>query len=139
MGQAITEQGARVLVLEREKQSRDRVRREAIPSSGTVEAKELGIYDLLQDICGHELPWLDIYVGPARIAHRPGTHFGDRCTSLACVNQRPPLPDTGLPSRGARSTSMRIGYFPAPMLILVFSFFAATSKTDTVSSPALAM
>lgn len=48
--------GARVLVLEREKQFKDRVRGEAIVPWGVGEAKELGICDLLKEKCAHEVP-----------------------------------------------------------------------------------
>ena len=70
LAKAMAEKGARVLVLEREKKFKDRVRGEAMPSWGTAEAQELGIYELLRTTCGHEMPWLDIYLGSTRIAHR---------------------------------------------------------------------
>jgi len=70
LAKVMAEKGARVLVLEREKKFKDRVRGEAMPSWGTAEAQELGIYELLRTTCGHEMPWLDIYLGPTRIAHR---------------------------------------------------------------------
>jgi len=70
LAKAMAEHGARVLVLERERQFKDRVRGEQMHPWGVVEARELGIYDVLRDTCGHELPWLDIYLGPEQIAHR---------------------------------------------------------------------
>lgn len=51
--------GAKVLVLEREKQFRDRVRGEAIVSWGVAEAIELGIGSLLREKCAHEVPHVE--------------------------------------------------------------------------------
>jgi 2-polyprenyl-6-methoxyphenol hydroxylase-like FAD-dependent oxidoreductase len=70
LARVMAKHGARVLVLERETEFRDRVRGEAMPSWGTAQLKDLGLYELLQDTCGHELPWLEIFFGPHRIAHR---------------------------------------------------------------------
>jgi menaquinone-9 beta-reductase len=53
--------GASVLVLEREERFRDRIRGEAIHAWGTVDARTLGIYDLLLDRCGHELDFIKSY------------------------------------------------------------------------------
>ena len=49
LAKAMAEHRARVLVLEREKEFRDRVRGEAMPSWGTAQAKELGLYELWQN------------------------------------------------------------------------------------------
>ena len=70
LAKAMAEQGARVLVLERETEFKDRVRGEAMPPWGTAEAKLLGIYQLWQDTCGQDIPWLEIYLGPDRIVRR---------------------------------------------------------------------
>lgn len=56
LARAMADQGASVLVLEREKQFKDRVRGEAVVSWGVAEANELGIYELLKEKCGHEVP-----------------------------------------------------------------------------------
>jgi choline dehydrogenase-like flavoprotein len=47
LAKAMAEHGARVLVLEREKQFEDRVRGEGMHAWGVPEAKALGIYELL--------------------------------------------------------------------------------------------
>jgi 2-polyprenyl-6-methoxyphenol hydroxylase-like FAD-dependent oxidoreductase len=47
-----------VLVLEREARFRDRVRGEGVHVWGTVDVRELGIYDLLVECCAHELPYI---------------------------------------------------------------------------------
>ena len=67
---AMAKHGASVLVLERETRMRDRVRGEVMWPWGTAELLRLGIYDALMAAGGHELPWLDVYRGPARTVHR---------------------------------------------------------------------
>jgi len=59
----MVERGPRVLLLEREKQFSDRVRGEQMSSWGVGEACELGIYDSLRKTCGHEVRWLQTYLG----------------------------------------------------------------------------
>jgi flavin-dependent dehydrogenase len=65
LAKAMAERGARVLVLERERQFRDRVRGEGVWPWGGAEAKLLDIYDLLCDACAFERRWL-IGLGPDR-------------------------------------------------------------------------
>ncbi|MFT5134193.1 MAG: 2-polyprenyl-6-methoxyphenol hydroxylase-like FAD-dependent oxidoreductase, partial [Gammaproteobacteria bacterium] len=62
--------GRRVLVLEKVTAFKDRVRGEVTTPWGTVEAKKLGVYDLLQDTSGHALPWLDIHINGIPVVHR---------------------------------------------------------------------
>jgi menaquinone-9 beta-reductase len=64
LAKVMAERGVRVLVLERERQFRDRVRGEVMVSWGVAEARALGIYHLLLGTCGHELPWFALSVGP---------------------------------------------------------------------------
>lgn len=66
LAKVMAKQGARVLVLERETQFKDRVRGEWMAPWGVAEAQALGIYDLLCDTSGQELRWLDRYLGPTR-------------------------------------------------------------------------
>jgi len=70
LAKGMAEQGARVLVIERETQFKDRVRGEGMTPWGCLDAQKLGIYDLLTSTCGHELPWWDNYIGPMQIMHR---------------------------------------------------------------------
>lgn len=56
LAKAMAGQGARVLVLEREKQFKDRVRGEAVVPWGVAEANELGICSLLKEKCAHQVP-----------------------------------------------------------------------------------
>jgi 2-polyprenyl-6-methoxyphenol hydroxylase-like FAD-dependent oxidoreductase len=62
--------GLRVLVVEAERQFKDRVRGEQMQPWGVAEARTLGIHHLLRDTCGHDQPWIDMFLGPAQIAHR---------------------------------------------------------------------
>ena len=59
LARAMAERGAKVLVLEREKQFKDRVRGEAVVSWGVAEANELGICGLLKEKCGHDVPYVE--------------------------------------------------------------------------------
>ena len=59
LAKALAERGARVLVLEREKQFKDRVRGEAIVSWGVAEANELGICRLLKEKCAHDVAYVE--------------------------------------------------------------------------------
>jgi 2-polyprenyl-6-methoxyphenol hydroxylase-like FAD-dependent oxidoreductase len=64
LAKVMAERGARVLVVERERRFRDRVRGEVMVSWGVAEARALGIYRLLLDTCGRELRWFALSVGP---------------------------------------------------------------------------
>lgn len=69
LAKAMAEHGARVLVLEREQQFKDRIRGELLLPWGVAEARALGIYELLRDTCGHEVPWFDTYLGSMPTGH----------------------------------------------------------------------
>ena len=70
IAKAMAEQGAKVLVLERETAFKDRVRGEALMPWGTAEAKSLGVYDAIIESGGHNLRWWDSYLGGGRSSHR---------------------------------------------------------------------
>jgi 2-polyprenyl-6-methoxyphenol hydroxylase-like FAD-dependent oxidoreductase len=59
----MAQSGATVLIVERETTFRDRVRGEALMPWGSVEAKTLGVYDLLLAQCGQEAPRARFYFG----------------------------------------------------------------------------
>ena len=59
LAMAMAGQGAKVLVLEREKQFKDRVRGEAVVPWGVAEADELGICHLLKEKCAHDVPYVE--------------------------------------------------------------------------------
>ncbi|HXY08102.1 MAG TPA: NAD(P)/FAD-dependent oxidoreductase [Terriglobales bacterium] len=63
LAKAMAERGAKVLVLEREVQFRDRVRGEGMVCWGCGEARELGIYELLKKSCGHDVPFVETGMG----------------------------------------------------------------------------
>ena len=69
LARAMAQQGARVLVLERELQFKDRIRGELLLPWGVAEAQALGIYELLRDSCGQEVPWFDTYLGRMQTGH----------------------------------------------------------------------
>ena len=66
----MSQTGLRVLILERTTKFKDRIRGEGMHAWGVPEAKKLGIYELLCDTCGIEVPWWDIYLIDEQLAHR---------------------------------------------------------------------
>ena len=64
LAKAMAEHGARVLVLEREQQFKDRVRGEIMAPWGVAETQALGLYELLRNTCARETRWFAFYVGP---------------------------------------------------------------------------
>jgi len=67
LARAMSQRGARVLILEHEQHFRDRVRGEYVCPWGVAEAKQLGIFELLRDNCATELPWADLGFGPRNL------------------------------------------------------------------------
>src|SRR3954464_6569332 len=59
LAKSIAEAGLHVLILEREKSFKDRVRGEAMLGWGVTEAGKLGIDTLLRETCGHEVRFLN--------------------------------------------------------------------------------
>ena len=64
LAKVMAEEGKRVLVLEREREFKDRVRGEYMCPWGVAEARDLGIYELVRDACGNDLPFVDLGFGP---------------------------------------------------------------------------
>jgi menaquinone-9 beta-reductase len=64
LAKVMSESGARVLVLERENQFRDRVRGESLHPWGVSEARALGIYAPLMETCAPEIHRWESYPGP---------------------------------------------------------------------------
>ncbi len=73
LAKSMAENGARVLVLERETKFKDRVRGEWMAPWGVAEATALGLRDLILENGGHNLNLWDNYVGPAMIGRRDFT------------------------------------------------------------------
>jgi 2-polyprenyl-6-methoxyphenol hydroxylase-like FAD-dependent oxidoreductase len=63
LARSMAERGARVLVVERETQFKDRVRGEALAPWGAVDAERLGILPLLERSGGRWLPWWIMWIG----------------------------------------------------------------------------
>src|SRR3954452_25074610 len=57
LGRALVERGARVMIIEREQQFKDRVRGELMHPWGGAEARALGIYELLRNAGALEVRW----------------------------------------------------------------------------------
>lgn len=70
LGKAMAERGARVLIVEREREFRDRVRGEGMHPWGVVEAERLGILKPLLDSCGRSARWWSVYAGPRLVFRR---------------------------------------------------------------------
>src|SRR6201982_3820441 len=70
LAKAMAENGARVLVLERERQFKDRVRGEGTFPWGVAELQKLGVYQLLLDTCARSIRWEDTYIGGVLTQHR---------------------------------------------------------------------
>jgi 2-polyprenyl-6-methoxyphenol hydroxylase-like FAD-dependent oxidoreductase len=87
LAKAMAEHSARVLVLEREKQFKDRVRGESLVSWGVAETQALGLYELLRTTCAHESPWVGLYT----VGLHTGPEFGEPRDLLATTSQRLPL------------------------------------------------
>jgi 2-polyprenyl-6-methoxyphenol hydroxylase-like FAD-dependent oxidoreductase len=66
----MAKQGARVLVIERERQFKDRVRGEAMFPWGYAETVALGVADCLAEAGRHHLNWVDTYVASHRVERR---------------------------------------------------------------------
>src|SRR5215472_8009316 len=66
LAKVLAEHGARVLVVEREEQFKDRVRGEWMAPWGVAEAVKLGIYDLLLEHGAFEKPYLQFSGFPVR-------------------------------------------------------------------------
>src|SRR5215469_4467727 len=71
LAKSMAESRFRVIVLEREKEFRDRVRGEQMACWGVAEARELGIYEhLVNGACGQEVRWWETRLGSAILGRR---------------------------------------------------------------------
>jgi menaquinone-9 beta-reductase len=62
--------GVRVLVIERERRFRDRVRGEGLLPWGVIEARRLGIHESLAGARAHDVPWWTVHWGGAPASRR---------------------------------------------------------------------
>jgi 2-polyprenyl-6-methoxyphenol hydroxylase-like FAD-dependent oxidoreductase len=70
LAKAMAESGARVLVIERERQFKDGVRGEVTFPWGVAELQKLGVYQLLLETCARSIGWQDTYMGGVLTEHR---------------------------------------------------------------------
>jgi hypothetical protein len=71
LAKSMAEKRFRVIVLEREKDFRDRVRGEQMACWGVAEARELGIYEhLVNGACGQEVRWWETRLGSTILGRR---------------------------------------------------------------------
>jgi hypothetical protein len=71
LAKSMAERRCRVIVLEREKEFRDRVRGEQMACWGVAEARKLGIYEhLVNGACGQEVRWWETRVGSTILGRR---------------------------------------------------------------------
>jgi menaquinone-9 beta-reductase len=71
LAKSMAERGAKVLVIEHERQFKDRVRGEIVVPWGYAEAHALGVAGCLGDAGGNEIRWMDIYAATEQMVHRP--------------------------------------------------------------------
>ncbi len=70
LAKSMAERGAKVLVIEHERQFKDRVRGEILTPWGFAEAHALGVAGCLGDANGNEIRWMDVYALTERMVHR---------------------------------------------------------------------
>jgi 2-polyprenyl-6-methoxyphenol hydroxylase-like FAD-dependent oxidoreductase len=71
LASAVASTGRRVLVLEREKEFKDRVRGENMLPWGVAAARRLGVLDDLLAAGGHQVPFFNVYFKGQQTEHRP--------------------------------------------------------------------
>ena len=82
LAKVMTEHGARVLVVEREKRFKDRIRGEFFAPWGVAETQALGLYDLLRTTCARESPRFGLSTEP---------EFGEPRDLMATTARRLPF------------------------------------------------
>ncbi|HET6169135.1 MAG TPA: FAD-dependent monooxygenase [Terracidiphilus sp.] len=104
----MAEHGAKVLVIEREREFKDRVRGECMFPWGNAEAHSLGVAGSLSEAGGYDIHWMDVYVGPDRVERReivPTTPQKLPC--LACYH--PAMQESLLRAAAAAGATVRRG------------------------------
>jgi 2-polyprenyl-6-methoxyphenol hydroxylase-like FAD-dependent oxidoreductase len=108
LARSMAERGANVLVIERERQFKDRVRGEAMFPWGYAEANSLGVAECIADAGGRDVHWVDTYVSTDRLDHRevvPTTPQQLPC--LAC--DHPAMQESLLKAAAAAGVTVRRG------------------------------
>jgi 2-polyprenyl-6-methoxyphenol hydroxylase-like FAD-dependent oxidoreductase len=70
LARSLAERGYRVVVLEQEREFKDRVRGEQMHPWGVSAARKLGIYDPLARICGNQTRWWTTWLGGVAVFNR---------------------------------------------------------------------
>src|SRR3569833_73155 len=70
IAKSLAERGYRVVVLEQEREFKDRVRGEQMHPWGVSAARKLGIYDHLARTCGNQTHWWTTWLGGAPVFNR---------------------------------------------------------------------
>lgn len=108
LAKSMAEHGASVLVIEHERQFKDRVRGEAMFPWGYAEVQALGAGDCFAQAGRHHLDWIDTYVGSDRVEHReivPSTKH--RLPLLTCYH--PAMQESLLRAAEAGGATVRRG------------------------------
>src|SRR5690348_10926267 len=71
LASAVARSGRSVLVIEREKEFKDRVRGENMLPWGVAAARRLGVVDKLVAAGGHQAPFFNVYFMGMQTEHRP--------------------------------------------------------------------
>jgi 2-polyprenyl-6-methoxyphenol hydroxylase-like FAD-dependent oxidoreductase len=104
----MAEHGARVLVIEHERQFKDRVRGEAMFPWGYAEVQALGVADCFAEAGRHHLDWIDTYVSSDRVEHREvASSTKHQLPFLTCYH--PAMQESLLKAAGAAGAIVRRG------------------------------
>ena len=135
LARAIALEGFKVLVIERETKFKDRVRGEVLLPWGTVEAKELGIYDILLASCAKEAAREHFFYSGKASEPRDFRTTTPKCTCVLSFHH-PEMQEVLLNHaaqagaevwRGAILAELRIGLMPEAEIIY-------DGQTTTVSA-----
>ena len=108
LGGALAREGLRVVILERERVFRDRVRGEGMHAWGVPEAKALGIYQRMHAASGIEVPFWDIYLGDHLLVRRDFTTTTPHGSPLLSIHH-PRMQEMLLEDAGASGAEVRRG------------------------------
>jgi 2-polyprenyl-6-methoxyphenol hydroxylase-like FAD-dependent oxidoreductase len=108
LGKALAEQGKRVLIVERERHFRDRVRGEYLESWGLLEARALGLEPALTAARAQPSPKLEIWIGPMRANQRVFETETDPVPAPRCVSH-PAFQEAVLAAAAAAGAEVRRG------------------------------
>lgn len=121
LAKVLAENGLRVLVIERERQFKDRIRGEWMAPWGVAEAQKLGLYDLLLERCAHETPIFNtVGIGPARDLRATTPQKLPSLTFYHCAMQEVVLEAARKAGaevwRGASVSNVRLGQPPGAIV-----------------------